>query len=296
MNGTYMTVGEVAERLGITVRSIQYYDQQGILSPSAKGSQNQRLYTQHDVERLYEVVCLKFAGLSLAQIKERMAGEADGARTAAVFSDAMAETEKAFSALLRRYQMLCILSRGVAEAERDGAEPDWESMARVIGRKGEEGRYFWRLSCIYDEEASAVDGDEREPSSERDLVAAWHGIMAECVALMRAQEPLDSPRSKAVARKVVELHEEDERLAEGRGFLFLESASMANRPGNAVFGGLRQEMGDYLDRLVGAYLADAGRAEGGAAADGDPDPGRAEGAPDSGGALSDAGRSDAAHA
>ena len=71
---------------------------------------------------------------------------------------------------------------------------------------------------------------------------------------------------------------------------------MANRPGNAVFGGLRQEMGDYLDRLVGAYLADAGRAEGGAAADGDPDPGRAEGAPDSGGALSDAGRSDAAHA
>lgn len=193
MNGTYMTVGEVAERLGITVRSIQYYDQQGILSPSAKGPQNQRLYTQHDVERLYEVVCLKFAGLSLAQIKERMAGEADGARTAAVFSDAMAETEKAFSALLRRYQMLRILSRGVAEAERDGAEPDWESMARVIGRKGEEGRYFWRLSCIYDEEASAVDGDEREPSSERDLVAAWHGIMAECVALMRAQEPLDSP-------------------------------------------------------------------------------------------------------
>ena len=29
---------------------------------------------------------------------------------------------------------------GVAEAERDGAEPDWESMARVIGRTREARR------------------------------------------------------------------------------------------------------------------------------------------------------------
>lgn len=258
MDGMYMTVGEVAERLGITVRSIQYYDLQGILSPSAKGPHNQRLYTQQDVDRLYEVVCLKFAGLSLAQIKERMSGEADGSRMAEVFSDAMDETEGAFSALLRRYRILRTLSRSISDAERDGRRPDWESMARVIGDKSEEeGRYFWRLSCIYDEESPTVGREAREPSSERELVAAWHGVMAECVALMRSREPLDSPHSKSVARKVVDLREKDESSAGDRGFLILESASMAQRPGNALFGGLRQEMGDYLDRLVDAYLADA---------------------------------------
>ena len=41
----YLTVGELARRVGVTVRTIQYYDQQGLLSPSAKGPQNQRLYT-----------------------------------------------------------------------------------------------------------------------------------------------------------------------------------------------------------------------------------------------------------
>ena len=33
----YLTVGELARRVGVTVRTIQYYDQQGLLSPSAKG-------------------------------------------------------------------------------------------------------------------------------------------------------------------------------------------------------------------------------------------------------------------
>ena len=33
----YLTIGELARRVGVTVRTIQYYDQQGLLSPSAKG-------------------------------------------------------------------------------------------------------------------------------------------------------------------------------------------------------------------------------------------------------------------
>ena len=39
----YMTVGELAKRVGITVRAIQYYDQRGLLPPSQIGSSNQRL-------------------------------------------------------------------------------------------------------------------------------------------------------------------------------------------------------------------------------------------------------------
>lgn len=271
MDGRYMTVGEVAERLGITVRSIQYYDQQGVLSPSAKGPQNQRLYTQEDVTRLYEVLCLKFAGLSLAQIRERMARDAEAGPDAdldatSVFEDAVRETEAAFSALLRRYETLRGLARSAAAARRAGGEPDWESMAALIAGHEGEGRYFWRLSCIYDEDptedpagcgergAQGEAGQRAERDrAEHELVAAWHGVMAECVALMRSREPLDSPRSRAVARKVVDLRREDERVSGGRGFLFIESASMAHRHGNASFGEMHQEMGEYLDRLVEAY-------------------------------------------
>ncbi len=264
MDGRYMTVGEVADLLGLTVRSIQYYDQQGVLSPSAKGPQNQRLYTQEDAARLYEVVCLKYAGLPLAQIRGIMAGRAPSgsAGAAAVFEGAVRETEEGFSALLRRYETLRGLARAVKEAEASGGEPDWAALARTIESKRDEGRFFWRLSCVYDNDVAAEPAPAGAAAPEglsahRELVAAWHGVMADCVALMRSREPLDSPRSRAVARRVVELRAEDGRLPGGQGFLLIENAPPAHRAGGSSFDDLRQELNDYLDRLVEAYSTDA---------------------------------------
>ena len=39
-----MTVGEVAEKMGITVRAPQYYDKEGLFSPSAESAGPQALY------------------------------------------------------------------------------------------------------------------------------------------------------------------------------------------------------------------------------------------------------------
>lgn len=40
----YMTVGEVAKKMGTTVRTLQYYDKEGLLSPSAEIEGAQALY------------------------------------------------------------------------------------------------------------------------------------------------------------------------------------------------------------------------------------------------------------
>ena len=41
----YMTVGEIAKKMGVTVRTLQYYDKEGLLSPSAeKRRRAQTLY------------------------------------------------------------------------------------------------------------------------------------------------------------------------------------------------------------------------------------------------------------
>ena len=41
----FMTVGEVAKKMGVTVRTLQYYDKEGLLSPSAESEGGRRLYT-----------------------------------------------------------------------------------------------------------------------------------------------------------------------------------------------------------------------------------------------------------
>ena len=35
----FMTVGEVAKKMGVTVRTLQYYDKEGLLSPSAESGE-----------------------------------------------------------------------------------------------------------------------------------------------------------------------------------------------------------------------------------------------------------------
>lgn len=68
----FMTVGEVAKKLGVTVRTLQYYDKEGLLSPSAESEGGRRLYTDKDLVMLHQIISLKSLGFSLDDIKHRL--------------------------------------------------------------------------------------------------------------------------------------------------------------------------------------------------------------------------------
>lgn len=65
----FMTVGEVAKKMGVTVRTLQYYDKEGLLTPSAESEGGRRLYTDKDLVMLHQIVSLKSLGFSLDDIK-----------------------------------------------------------------------------------------------------------------------------------------------------------------------------------------------------------------------------------
>ena len=68
----YMTIGEVAKKMRITVRTLQYYDKEGLLSPSAESEGVRRLYTDKDLVTLHQILSLKSLGFSLDDIKSRL--------------------------------------------------------------------------------------------------------------------------------------------------------------------------------------------------------------------------------
>lgn len=68
----YMTVGAVAKKMGVTVRTLQYYDKEGLFSPSLESEGGRRLYTDKDVINLYQILSLKHLGFSLDDIKNRL--------------------------------------------------------------------------------------------------------------------------------------------------------------------------------------------------------------------------------
>ena len=68
----FLTVGEAAKKIGVTVRTLQYYDKEGLLSPSAESEGGRRLYTDKDLVTLHQIISLKSLGFSLDDIKQRL--------------------------------------------------------------------------------------------------------------------------------------------------------------------------------------------------------------------------------
>lgn len=69
MNDRRMTVHEVAELTGITIRTLHYYDEIGLLKPTTVTVSKYRLYTDDDLNRLQEILFFREVGFALKDIK-----------------------------------------------------------------------------------------------------------------------------------------------------------------------------------------------------------------------------------
>ncbi len=67
-----MSVGELAQKMGTTVRTLQYYDKENLLKPAALSEGGRRLYTYKDMVKLHQIMSLKYLGFSLEDIKNRL--------------------------------------------------------------------------------------------------------------------------------------------------------------------------------------------------------------------------------
>jgi DNA-binding transcriptional MerR regulator/uncharacterized glyoxalase superfamily protein PhnB len=65
---TTRKVGELAEAAGLTVRTLHYYEEIGLLVASERSGAGHRLYTEADVERLYRICLLRRLGFALADV------------------------------------------------------------------------------------------------------------------------------------------------------------------------------------------------------------------------------------
>lgn len=108
-----LKIQEVAADLGLTTRSIRYYEEIGLLEPAARSEGAYRLYDADDVERLRFIKGLRDdAGFSLAEIatlledeaartrnRERFRATTDPAERRAILADASARVERQIAGL-----------------------------------------------------------------------------------------------------------------------------------------------------------------------------------------------------
>ncbi len=123
-----LRIQEVAATLGLTARTIRYYEELGLLTPAARSDGDYRLYDEDDVERLQFIKDLRDeAGFSLAEISQMLEDEAararnrarfrttsDAAERRAIVDDALARVERQIASLQGKADRLAAM---IADAE-----------------------------------------------------------------------------------------------------------------------------------------------------------------------------------
>lgn len=67
-NKKFYTAGEFAKKAGVTIRTIRFYDNKGLLKPSSVSESGYRLYSDEDFAKLQRILTLKYLGFSLEDI------------------------------------------------------------------------------------------------------------------------------------------------------------------------------------------------------------------------------------
>jgi DNA-binding transcriptional MerR regulator len=120
---TDLSVGQVAELFGVTVRTLHHYDEIGLVRPVGRSPAGYRLYTEGDVDRLRHVVVYRRLGLGLGEITEILdrpetAGDHLRRQRAAVMSR-LAELAELVTAIDRAIQKEAVGVRLTRQEQRE---------------------------------------------------------------------------------------------------------------------------------------------------------------------------------
>ncbi|MFB6963460.1 MerR family transcriptional regulator [Streptomyces sp. NPDC056309] len=111
MNGdTLYTIGELARRTGLTVKTIRFYSDRGIVAPTDRSPAGYRRYNADAIARLDLVRTLRELGLDLPTIRKVVDRELSLREVAAAHAEALAVQIRVLS--LRRAVLTAVAERG----------------------------------------------------------------------------------------------------------------------------------------------------------------------------------------
>ncbi len=137
----YMTVGELAKKMGTTVRTLQYYDKEGVLSPSAESEGGRRLYTYKDMIKFHQIQSLKSLGFSLDDIKNKLISLDTPAEVAKVLDQQALYIQEKIQQLTSSLKAVEALRTEVLQMQT----VDFKKYADIIVNLQMNNEYYWLI-------------------------------------------------------------------------------------------------------------------------------------------------------
>ncbi|PMC33762.1 MerR family transcriptional regulator [Bacillus sp. UMB0899] len=210
----FFTISEFGKRARITVRTLRFYEEIGLLNPTQQNSSGHRLYGLTELAKLQQIQSLKFLGYSLQGIKELIKHD----------TDAVTQLNKS---LPLQHNLLTEkrneLNRAIEAIERvqflieNGKSITWKVLSSLLFQmEHEQDQIEWIKDYFSDDIANQFFSLPKEHRQQLDVeMLDW---LATVKKLMKDKIPPQSPEAFDVLVKLTELAtkhvENKEELAE----------------------------------------------------------------------------------
>ncbi|GEL22327.1 MerR family transcriptional regulator [Pseudonocardia sulfidoxydans NBRC 16205] len=232
-------VGELADTTGLTVRTLHYWGELGLVVPSSRTTSGHRLYGVADVERVYQVVALRELGLSLDAIGRVL--DEGGPGLAGVLEAHVTQVRAQLDALRTLEATLSVL---VTRVRRTGSP----APSDLLGLIDEVSKMNEKFNEYFTDEQLATLSRRREQLGEDRIAEAeseWPILIAKVQAEKDAGTDPGEPRVQALAARWMELLAEfdggDPAIREANGRMLTENQSEVGGGSHIV------ELIDYIN-------------------------------------------------
>jgi len=191
----YMTVGEIARKMDVTVRALQHYDREGLLSPSAMSEGGRRLYTDKDIVKLHQILSLKHLGFSLDDIKNRLIPLDTPDEIADVLMEQAVTVKRKIESLSESLRELEVLREEVLQMQ----SVDFKKYADIIVNLQMKNDFYWLIKHFDDQTLDHIRSHFDKDSGTA-FVNTFMQLQNEAIRLQNANIPADSDETQNFAK------------------------------------------------------------------------------------------------
>lgn len=243
------TVGQLTKLIGVTVRTLQHYDNIGLLPASGRSANGRRFYTQADLYKLEQIQFYKFLGFSLEHIKEKLVSDPSVGQLQTVLEE---HRELVFHKIEQLHTVRMSVDAALM-ATKMGEYPPPRHITEMIQALNQASFFEWSPTILEEYDNQFLETIMKRPEEIHILYHQWKAVSIKAVMLKEMGVDAADDAAQQVA---AEFWEMIMGASQGRREVFQvfnEFNNGRDKWGTGE-GKLAEESEEYLTHALGIYI------------------------------------------
>lgn len=245
-----ISTGEAAKISGLTVRTLQHYDNIGILPASGRTEGGRRYYTESDMIKLEHIVFYRGLGFSLEEIKEKLLGLETGRDVPGFLSE---QKTILYNQIEKMQNSIAAIDASI-EITETGKTPPWQLLAAFMRSMGDTDLSAWQSYKFTDEQKEVFYEHLPTLDDVLEFYKTWKRLSIKAASYQEAGISTNSPIAQKLASDWIAMEQKVTGGNEEHAAAYLQVDQSRNTWSHAEKE-LMEKAEPYLDEAIKIHKA-----------------------------------------